>query len=242
MTAAAGTNRRHASLTSAGAHRAGVGARPTLAPDWVSVGAACALLGVTPATLRRWADAGEIAAFTTPGGHRRFARPAIDALLPARPIGRPDLGEIDETSERIALRYRDHARAAMTSAPWLAGVPAGAREPLREHGRVIAASLVTALEAPGERERDAAIATAEEAAREYGRISGTLGASMRQTVAAFLRFRRPFVEGIADVARRRELDSSGTAALLGASTEAMDRLLDATLAGHEAAAERKPDR
>jgi len=58
---------------------------------------------------------------------------------------------------------------------------------------------------------------------------------MRQTVVTFLLFRRPFVEEMAAVARRRELDAAATAALLGASAEAIDQLLDATLAGFEQA-------
>jgi hypothetical protein len=58
---------------------------------------------------------------------------------------------------------------------------------------------------------------------------------MRQTVATFLQFRRPFVEEMAAVARRRHLDAAGTAALLGSSAEAIDRLLDATLEGFELA-------
>lgn len=50
--------------------------------EWLSVRAACALIGVSPATLRRWSNAGVIATFTTPGGHRRFARSAVLDLLP----------------------------------------------------------------------------------------------------------------------------------------------------------------
>lgn len=51
--------------------------------EWLTVREACELLGVSPATLRRWSDNGEITTFTTPGGHRRFARSAILGLLPA---------------------------------------------------------------------------------------------------------------------------------------------------------------
>ncbi len=51
--------------------------------EWIAAGEAMALLGVSPATLRRWADAGRLAAFTTPGGHRRFDRSAVLSLLPA---------------------------------------------------------------------------------------------------------------------------------------------------------------
>jgi glutamyl-tRNA reductase len=50
--------------------------------EWLTVREACELIGVSPATLRRWSDNGEITTFTTPGGHRRIARSAILDLLP----------------------------------------------------------------------------------------------------------------------------------------------------------------
>ncbi len=55
---------------------------------WLTLGEACGLVGVSPATLRRWSDNGDIRTFTTPGGHRRFARSAILGLLPA-PVRAP---------------------------------------------------------------------------------------------------------------------------------------------------------
>src|SRR5450759_971879 len=59
---------------------------------WVGLGDASRLLGIAPGTLRRWADEGRIPVFTTPGGHRRFARSTLSALLPAaRPRGIADL-------------------------------------------------------------------------------------------------------------------------------------------------------
>jgi len=50
----------------------------------LSLGPASRLLGVDPDTLRRWADEGRIEAFTTSGGHRRFARSAVERILEAR--------------------------------------------------------------------------------------------------------------------------------------------------------------
>ncbi len=51
--------------------------------EWLTLHEACSLVGVSPATLRRWSDNGDIRTFTTPGGHRRFAKSAILGLLPA---------------------------------------------------------------------------------------------------------------------------------------------------------------
>jgi excisionase family DNA binding protein len=38
-------------------------------------------LGVSENTVRRWADAGYIQVFRTPGGQRRFSRRAMDEFL-----------------------------------------------------------------------------------------------------------------------------------------------------------------
>ncbi len=206
---------------------------PVAPPDWISIREASRMLGVSPATLRRWAEAGEVPTFTTPGGHRRFSRGALAARLPAAADARPDLAALGETTDGIVERYRHHGTSA--AAPWLGSVPESARERLREHGRAIAASLITSVDAATEGDRRAALATGIDAARDYGRIAGALGASMRQTVATFLFFRRPFVEEMAAVARRRQLDASRTSALLLGSAEAIDHLLDATLAGYEQA-------
>ena len=62
---------------------------------WLSLGEASRLLGVTPATLRRWADHGDVAAFVTPGGHRRFPRTVI----------RLHYANISPNTEAVTLTY-----------------------------------------------------------------------------------------------------------------------------------------
>ena len=57
--------------------------------EWLTVQDACALIGVSPATLRRWSAAGDVEAFTTPGGHRRFARSTILGHQPSARQPRP---------------------------------------------------------------------------------------------------------------------------------------------------------
>jgi len=60
-------------------------------PQWLSLGDASRLLGVSTATVRRWADSGRLRPFTTPGGHRRFSRASLERLLPAQRARRPEL-------------------------------------------------------------------------------------------------------------------------------------------------------
>lgn len=42
---------------------------------------AAAIIGCHEATLKRWAAAGKVNAFHTPGGHWRFRRSDLDALV-----------------------------------------------------------------------------------------------------------------------------------------------------------------
>src|SRR3712207_1844762 len=51
------------------------------APDWLTLGEAARYLGVAQSTIRKWSDSGRLAAFYTPGGHRRFRRGDLDSFL-----------------------------------------------------------------------------------------------------------------------------------------------------------------
>src|SRR6187402_1991026 len=88
-------------------------------PDWVTLTEACRLLGVSPSTIRRWGDTGMVRTFVTPGGHRRFSRAGLEALLPERPTSRPSLIDLGETPGRMARGYRRAAEAGSAHIPWV---------------------------------------------------------------------------------------------------------------------------
>jgi len=53
--------------------------------EWLSSAEASERLGVHQTTLRRWADAGNIPCFRTPGGHRRFKATHLETWIEGRP-------------------------------------------------------------------------------------------------------------------------------------------------------------
>src|SRR5579872_5863571 len=53
----------------------------TAEPDWLTLGQAARFLGVAQSTIRKWSDQGRVAAFYTPGGHRRFRRGDLEAFV-----------------------------------------------------------------------------------------------------------------------------------------------------------------
>ena len=189
---------------------------------WLSLGQASRTLGVTPNTLRRWADRGEIPSFITPGGHRRFPLVAVQALVPATRARRPSLAT---TPDRIARAYRK-ARPH-EPAGWLSGLSEDERIRFRKRGKQLVDDLLTYLDA----ERGD-LSAAERHAGEYGAEAARLGATLTDAVEGFLRFRKPFVDELAVLARRRHLDTREATALLTDAEAALDRLLVALMTGH----------
>lgn len=204
-------------------------------PDWLGLSEASRLLGVSPATLRRWSNAGRLRVFTTPGGHRRFSRSALERLLPADRTRRPTLGSAGLTPTQIARTYWRASREAAPELPWVLTLTDDQRRFFRERGQLLAAGLLQHLDAPEPESATHHLNEAAVSAAEYGRVAAALGLSLSQTVEGFLRFRMPFHQELAVAARRRGFDTAETTGLLEAAERAMDRLLVATMTGHSVA-------
>jgi len=207
-------------------------------PGWVTLTEACRVLGVSPSTVRRWGDTGMVRTFLTPGGHRRFSRAGLEALLPERPSSRPSLLDLGETPDRMARGYRRAADADGGHMAWVGELADADRERFRSYGRGIVTSLVAALDADDPSEREELLSEAAGSCTGYGRVAGREGLSAATTADLFLRFRRPFLTELGALARRREFDAAATATLMADANAALDGLLLATLRGWEAAATR----
>ena len=66
---------------------------PANEPDWLTLGQAAKYLGMAQSTIRKWSDDGRLAAFYTPGGHRRYRRSDLDHFLERGGSTAPRRGE-----------------------------------------------------------------------------------------------------------------------------------------------------
>ena len=196
------------------------------APRWLSLGPASRMVGVDPDTLRRWADEGRIEAYVTPGGHRRFDRETIEALVSARRAGTRPLASLGASPERLTRAYR----RSYTTESIARDVPAAdehQREHYRRDGRLLVEALVAHLDAgeddPAERKRSEAAATA--LVDDLARRLATSGTSLTEAVGLFVAARRPFLDELTGLGRRRALDASRLAALYQDASGLLDRLL-----------------
>ena len=190
------------------------------------------MLGVSPATIRRWSDAGRLRVFTTPGGHRRFSRSALERLLPSDRIRRPSITAGGLSASKMERAYRRVRREAAPDHDWLPSMTDDQRRFFRERGQGMADTLLAYLDAADAPAAQAHLEAAEAAAEEQGAAAAALGLSLSQTVEVFLRFREPFHHELASTARRRGFDIAETTDLLQAAERAMDRMLIATMRGH----------
>jgi len=191
---------------------------------------------VDPDTLRRWADNGKVEVFTTPGGHRRFLRSAIDALLPRpRAIKRPSLAAMGETSDRVTAEFRKRVRTDVGDQDWHTRFDESSLRWFRERGVRMSDLLLGHLDAARRAGQEQYLAQSESLGREYGVEAKRAGLSLGEATQAFLYFRARFMAEIAHVARRRSLESAQAAVLFEEADRALDRIILAMIAGHQAA-------
>jgi excisionase family DNA binding protein len=208
--------------------------------EWLSLGPAAKRLGVDADTLRRWADAGRIEAFTTPGGHRRFSRRAIDRIIATGTPGDASVGEGGATSARLTAAYRRTTIRRRRARD----LPMGPedREVFQAEGRELVEALVRYLDASTPEERATIETDATALARDLG---GRLGASRVPAPAAVARFvdaRRPLLTELGRVAARRHLDAERTAGVLGEASAVLDRLMLAFITAHSDATPERDQR
>ena len=101
--------------------------------QYYSLSEASRMLGVHSTTLRRWADTGAIPVYVTPGGHRRFARSDIEALVERRPLN----GQLVTSAwaKKALAQTRSDLTQARQEPRWLVAIGDGDRDAWRRIGQ-----------------------------------------------------------------------------------------------------------
>lgn len=204
-------------------------------PDdpWLALGAASRLVGVAPDTLRRWADSGRIESFVTPGGHRRFLRSALEAMMNAPRRHRYGVDRLTGSAGTISGDvHRRMARSGLAVPPWQARLSADQRADFRRWGQRTF-NLVLEYVAAGKRaERTLLLGEAEKMGALYGAEASKAGLSLAEAVEAFLFYRTPVLEAIASHLRRRAAELSDLSAAYREATAAIDGVLTALVGSY----------
>lgn len=195
------------------------------------------MLGVSPATLRRWSAAGKVRAFTTPGGHRRFAESTIRQLLGRAAGPDPSLHGLGESRETVARLVQRHLAPMYAGVSWLPALSPEGRRELAEAGSAMVQGLLGHVEGRTDHEGEASIRLAVEAAALHGWLAAEHHGDLGETLEAFHRFRGLLVNDLADLACRHGLSTPEATRILARANDAVDRLIVALVEAYARAGE-----
>lgn len=204
-----------------------------LATRWITLGQACKLLGVNESTLRRWADAGHVRSFRTPGGHRRFSEEDLRSLVAGQGVStrEPYTSISNMALARIRRRLQ---RGRSQAAPWYSGLGEDDKDRLRPLGRRLVALVSEYLSKGAKRSRLAE--EAREIGHEYGRELARDGMRMRDFLEAFTFFRKSLDETAMEVAQKGDLSSEEAVEVWELLSNLADQVLLAIAEAFEEAA------
>ena len=150
--------------------------------EWVSLRQAAEMLGVHPATVRNWADKGDLPSRRTPGGHRRFRKG--DLLQYAETQGELQPLEVQVIIQNALGQTRMQV-AELNNESWYNAISDATREHMRKEGRRVLEALrvYMAHGAP-----DALLAEAITMGKEYAQALSQDNLTLPQAVRGYLYF------------------------------------------------------
>ena len=161
---------------------------------WLPLGTASRVLGINQATLRSWADQGRIRAYRTPGGHRRFSREDVEAIIqsavaPQAADRQRDLGDL--ALRRI--RRRLHGRS-IAGEPWHEQFDDSSRSRMRLFGRHLLTLTTDYINR--RRRRPELLEEARLLGQDYGQEMVRQALSLEDAIRAFGFFRNFLLDGL----------------------------------------------
>lgn len=164
---------------------------------WLTLSAAAKLLGVHPATLRHWADTGQLPSFRTPGGHRRFdANDLHEFLLKASThadIPEPSSGETLVETALVQTRA-ELRRSPPTQDAWFSAFDEKGRKRQRTLGRNLFEYTVQYITHPNRRPE--LLGKGWQLGIAYTESSLRYNISLLDTVRAFQYFRQNLIQSL----------------------------------------------
>ncbi len=171
--------------------------------QWLTLSDVATMLGVHEGTVRRWADAGRLPSYRTPGGHRRFLRDDVVAFVAnRRSSGNPNLRQLET---QLLQKAHENITGVVQTQRWYAFYDETRSSRRRATGQRLLALLLhyTSRSDDG----DVYFREAKQMIRDYGREAYFLGMSLHDAAQAYLFFRRSLINVVARDVHAADQDS-----------------------------------
>jgi excisionase family DNA binding protein len=198
-------------------------------PVYLSLSEASRLLGVHSTTLRRWADAGSVPVYITPGGHRRFARADIQAMVERSSTSGKAL--VSTWAQRALEQARSGLDRNENPPAWLTTLEENERDTWR---RVSQQLMGVVLRYVSSQENDEALLNQARAiGMDYAYHARRLGMPLAVALEAALFFRDSLVEAAMNLPDPSPTSNEASARLLRRISQVLNVVQIAVAAGYE---------
>jgi excisionase family DNA binding protein len=198
--------------------------------QWLTLKEASEFLGVHFTTLRNWADKGEIPAFRTPGGHRRFSPSDLRRFLEAR-VGHPVPADVNHLVDAAIGRVREEIqKIPKNEINWNYYLDEAANDLRRQRGRQLFALALAYVLKPNQ--RACILEDGRRLGWEYGREAATNQVSLVETGRAVQFFRSQLIQILRSSENTAALDADDVRIQQWVN-QFLDEVLYAVLAGYE---------
>jgi excisionase family DNA binding protein len=201
-------------------------------PAYLSLSAASRLLGVHSATLRRWADSGAVPVYITPGGHRRFARSDIEAMV-AQTVPLPGHSQalVRTWAQRALEQARTELERRESPPAWLMDLGDDERDIWRRVSQQLMGVVLRYVSYQGDDEP--LLNQARDIGRDYAANARRMGMPLAVALEAALFFRDSLVEAAMNLPDTSPVNNSSNARLLRRISQVLNVVQIAVAAGYE---------
>ncbi|WP_158513479.1 MerR family transcriptional regulator [Dehalogenimonas formicexedens] len=198
--------------------------------DLLTISEAADALGVSEPALRTWTDEGQIKAFVTPGGHRRYLKSELKKFIG---LNQKRLGikSLTEKLESTAALHREIGATMAATDPWREHLDETTQLRFGDLGRRLLGLLTQCVTKPSRPEET--IDAAREIGRSYGELTKHLEIPVGASVRAFIQHRQPMLTATFDMMKRGEVTERQIAEAIPLVDRAMDEALISLVEAHE---------
>lgn len=192
---------------------------------WLSLSDVAKLLGVHEGTVRRWADAGRLPFFRTPGGHRRFLAQDVAAFLDGSRTTSDS--PVQQVESQLLTVVRNDISQHIERQSWYPYFDSSQAAERKDTGRRLLGMFVHYISHAVN--GDQYLHEAKTLMQKYGREAVALGMGLKDMVQAYLFFRRSLSEAVSTSAQG---DDPHSPQLIGRMNQFWDDLLLAMIEGY----------
>ncbi len=193
--------------------------------EWVSLGEAAQIIGVHPATIRNWAEQGELPFRRTPGGHRRFRRADLEQWLAARRATQPTEAQVIVQSALGRARLEISHSEELSNLAWHERLSVEARDTMRQQGLRLMDALIDYL---AETDANRGLQIAHDTGTTYGNLLKSQGLTLSQALQGYFYFVDFLLDAVLQLA---ETSAARTTTIWGEMLRQVNQFTRETLLG-----------